>query len=305
MKFKKTMPRRALSMLLAFALVLPAFLTLVGKSGSAEAAISLPHIEKLKQAGGIFKILEIAPNADEGSLGYYIPGQEPSTRQMARAGNKTQEKRNAAANELIKGLGDKELLGSGDDFPLAKNGGYKEFFPWEASPAGALMLPLDHPEETTVNGAFSEQSNGAFVQNKLFSLQSGGDYVQVVTAIKKDSKDTAVQGRYYYKKLSYTPLKKEEELKNHTLIYAVIPDEDKTTAPDLTTADGAPKNLKCVGVVGSASFPGLNLNETHYAVVPSDPVKGWDSNHSFRAEGTEFREAVTGEIGYFSAKDTG
>ncbi|MEG2383014.1 MAG: hypothetical protein RSB39_05450, partial [Oscillospiraceae bacterium] len=305
MNFKKTMPRRALSMLLAFALVLPAFLALVGKSGSAEAAISLPHIEKLKQAGGIFKILEIAPNADEGSLGYYIPGQEPSTRQMARAGNKTQEERKAAANELIKGLDDKELLGGGDDFPLAQNGGYKEFFPWEASPAGALMLPLDHPEETTVNGTFSEQSNGAFVQNKLFSLQSGGKYVQVVTAIKKDSQDTAVQDRYYYKELSYTLLKKEEELKNHTLIYAVIPDEDKTTAPDLTIADGAPKNLKCVGVVGSASFPGLNLNETHYAVVPSDPVKGWDSNHSFRAEGTEFREAVSGETGYFSAKDTG
>ncbi|MEG1316670.1 MAG: hypothetical protein RSC86_04760, partial [Oscillospiraceae bacterium] len=243
MNFKKTMPRRALSMLLAFALVLPAFLTLVGKSGSAEAAISLPHIEKLKQAGGIFKILEIAPNADEGSLGYYIPGQEPSTRQMAKAGAKDKEARKSYAANLLDNLKRASLMGDDKTTPLTSNGKYKEYFPWDTNlPAGNVMLLLDHNETTDVKGTFSpaEAGAGAFKENKVYKIDANGNYAQIITGLKPNP---ITEPAYYYD-IEFRQFKydkdKTTEIPNGTLVYSVIPYNDTTTIPDLTTKDGAP-----------------------------------------------------------------
>ena len=71
--------KRALSLLLCLAIVLTTCVSLVNTGSKAVAAASLPYIEELKnsQQGGAFKILEIAPSAQEGSIGYYIGGAEP------------------------------------------------------------------------------------------------------------------------------------------------------------------------------------------------------------------------------------
>lgn len=66
--------KRSLSVFLCVALAL-SFCSAF--SGRAEAAISLPAIEKIKDIDEEFEILEIVPEDTQGSIGYYIDGAEP------------------------------------------------------------------------------------------------------------------------------------------------------------------------------------------------------------------------------------
>ncbi|MEG1492477.1 MAG: hypothetical protein RR394_09510, partial [Oscillospiraceae bacterium] len=303
MNFNKTPTRRALSILLAFALVLPAFLTLVGKSGSAEAAVSLPNIEKLKQAGGTFKILEIVPNAEAGALGYYIPNQEPSTHQMANAGALNKDERKKEANTLLKNLKTSELLGKTEQYPLkltmesGKEAGYKEYFPWDVTKdKDTIRLSLNHKEENKVKGIV-EKSGGALRDDRKYEIAKNGDYVQIATGLVKEN--SAIKGAYYYN-VKFEKVPDNEAPKKNALIYAVTQETSDITA----TINGEEIKLKCIGVVGSEEFIGLEEGVTHYEAQLGQPFDSYSGEHPYRAIGTEFRK-VAAKTGFFSPDKAG
>jgi len=142
--------KRALSLVLCLAIILTTCVSLVGVSGKAEAAASLPYIEELKtsQQGGAFKILEIAPSAQEGSIGYYISGAEPCQYFPAQAAaDKTcyetddttgavtpannREKRIELVNNKFAGLERAGIMSANASTPLTKLNAYDEAYPWE------------------------------------------------------------------------------------------------------------------------------------------------------------------------------
>ena len=141
--------KRVLSLLLSFATAVSCLS--FGGSGSAEAAASLPYIEELKgsQQGGAFKILEIAPSAQEGSIGYYIGGCEPCRAFPSQAaadpscctldaagndvvpGNHREDRVSLVQSKLAALVSAGILSKSGTDAPLTKLCDYDEKYPWD------------------------------------------------------------------------------------------------------------------------------------------------------------------------------
>lgn len=141
--------QRALSLILSLAIILSTFLSVVSTGGKAEAAASLPYIEELKnsQTGGAFKILEIAPSAREGSIGYYVGGYEPcqyfpslaaeDSSCYATDSNGTVTPGNHQATRIEKvqamytGITKAGILSAGTTTPLTKAANYSEVYPWQ------------------------------------------------------------------------------------------------------------------------------------------------------------------------------
>lgn len=105
----------------------------------AAASLSLNNIENikaLKQNGNdAFRIVEIAPSSNYGTMGYYVPGQEPSVvsnwlETVSKMDNAAE--RTAYANDYILTLLENNgLISYGEDAaPLKKNGEYIEYYPW-------------------------------------------------------------------------------------------------------------------------------------------------------------------------------
>jgi len=121
MKHKHSLLKKIISLVLSFAVVLPASLALIGNSGSARAVTSLPYIEELKQSGSVFNILEIVPEAGQGSIGYYIDGQEPCANWAKNASKSVNANspsaRKTYVENLFAGLTNAGLLGTNNSAP--------------------------------------------------------------------------------------------------------------------------------------------------------------------------------------------
>lgn len=297
----KTFFKKAVLLLLSFAIILPASLMIIGDSGFAHAVTSLPYIETLKQAGGIYNVLEIVPKAGEGSIGYYIDGQEPcadwvqKTALIVGKSNRITEA-NRRLNELV----DAGLMGSGNAAPLEKIGDYAEAYPWEPH-EGYTALSLATPDKIELTGAFSEASdnNGAFKLTSDFEFDSAGngsynqriDYFTTNPSLQKGD-------LYFYsptfKKISDT-YQSETDIPGGTPIYSL---------------DSGKNIYVYEGTVGSANFPGMEIGETYYYVsdigAPTEPGAGGaapDVTHIYAAVSSSYKSVGIGEKGYFNASD--
>lgn len=105
----------------------------------AGASTSLNNIENIKAAkqnsGAPFKIVEIAPSNEYGTMGYYVPGQEGPVVQnwLSTISNMddASERISYANNVILAPLEEKKLLSATDQTPLTKTGVYDEHYPWE------------------------------------------------------------------------------------------------------------------------------------------------------------------------------
>ena len=303
MKRKHPLLYRILSVVLSFAVVLPATVALVGDSGSARAVTSLPYVEKLKASGGTFNILEIVPGDDQGSIGYYIDGQEPCAN-WAKAASKQvgKDTRKSYVDNLFTSLISAGLLGSENTTPLKKtilsDGSlYNEVYPWEGHD-GYSKMDLDHSEQTTVQGFFSFTSNGAFVQSdNEFVYASGGSYVQVIDYFANTAVNPKGSDRYYYAPV-FSKIENLSSVPSGTAVYYNSTNyEDSSAAP-------ANDGYVYEGTVGASDFPGMEIGRTYYYVSSyGAPSETQDGINMYVAASSAYRQKTSSETGYFSPKD--
>lgn len=157
---------------------------------TAQAGNSLKHIEEIKAyqkySGAGFKIVEIAPDANQGSFGYYVKGSEPpiisqysnvlknidnpSGRQTFM--NSIEAKLGSSGHGLIGGSYSPEH-GVDAHHPIVRAGAYGEQYPWASTNAGKPDFPeselgagtinqlnLNHTEDFTAKGYMTEVGEG-------------------------------------------------------------------------------------------------------------------------------------------------
>ena len=138
---------------------------------------SLGYIEtiksKLNEENSSFNILEIAPDASKGAMGYYADkGQEATANWTNEIKAKaTKAERTSYASDLFSKLTARGLLGTGDTTPLESVGAYTEYYPWENVPSTAQELRLS-AEEKVVNipGRFVATENGDYTVSEEYYL---------------------------------------------------------------------------------------------------------------------------------------
>ena len=220
----------------------------------ASAFTSLNHIESIKANQSTFNIVEIVPQANTGSIGYYVDGYEPTsnywmteTAKLVGAGTRANY-----ANGIFKNLQDCGILGSGTTdttCPLTYVGPYAEKYPWEDM-TGAATLTLANPE-TVVLGTSTfvstGVSNGEFVLNSTanFVGSGNGDYAQNIDSFIYQADPNIVSAdaaNYYYDianaftKINFDDPNNSDTLKklasgNGTAIYTPVYKTDATGAP--------------------------------------------------------------------------
>ena len=135
----------------------------------AGAAFSLQNIEEIKETKQLnesaFRIVEIAPSADTGSMCYYVDGQEPGNianwenriANMPSAGERTNH-----VNSILNSLSGKSVASvNPDSAPIHILGSYVEHYPWqkdnngnfigEAAAVNTIKLNLSSKEAFVVN----------------------------------------------------------------------------------------------------------------------------------------------------------
>ncbi|MCQ2451678.1 MAG: hypothetical protein MJ075_00895, partial [Oscillospiraceae bacterium] len=206
----------------AVALVLALVLLLNPAATITAQAISLDHIETIKQekaaSNSGFLIVEVAPSAEDGTIGYYVANQEPVANWPEKAAAISgKAARTSAVNAVFQSLRDKGLLSGGDSTPLTDLGSYIEFYPWEAYPEEASPLSLNQAEEVEVSGSFTKVSGGDYEANIRYSLDTeNGTALQVVSYFEYASETTP--GDYYYS-LDFTPIEAGSDLADGTPVY--------------------------------------------------------------------------------------
>lgn len=289
MKRIKALTRRMIYIFLSFAVVFPASLVAIGNSGSAMAVTSLPYIETLKEAGGTYNILEIIPTAGEGSIGYYIDGQEPCSN-WAQTASKLLGKttRKDYVDTLFSELSSSGLMGSGSaSAPLTAGEAYDEKYPWEPH-EGYAQMSLATADEITLNGTFTETLN----KDGTFKLTSEFIFVP-------DGSGGFKQNIEYF---TTNPYEQLGDLYFYNPVFAETTESDvqKGTAVYFRNADGT---YVYAGTVGTSGFPGMEIGETYYSVVSTGaPVKNADATHIYAAVSSTYVSAASGE-GYFNAED--
>lgn len=179
-------------------LALCLLLALIADVRTASAVTSLPHIESivhsLESGSTSFQILEIVPEENSGSIGYYAAGQEPTAYWAEELPRKTNQAARAAYMDALLGsLRNKGLLAAGDAAPLLDKGNYNELLPWETRSSGVTYsaLKLDHSETT-------ENVQGAFVEKK----SDGDDFdyrAETTFTIRPDQKGGYLQNIDYFR----------------------------------------------------------------------------------------------------------
>ena len=171
---------KATSVVLALSMVLGSVAAIITNAGENEGVPSLGYIEEIKaekNQKGSFRILEVAPSASQGSMGYYAEGNQPVERREGSrivpiwtdeaAALTSKALRSDYANDYFNALGKAGLLGEGDVTPLEKLGNYKEYYPWEEVPDDAKSLTLASEEPVyNVNGIFTPDENGAYMVSR-------------------------------------------------------------------------------------------------------------------------------------------
>ncbi len=145
----------------------------------ASGVPSLDYIEEIKSVknaeGSSFRILEVAPEASQSSMGYYAEGYEPVSGWLSTVASLTpQSSRTGYANNLFSSLSGAGLLGTGNTTPLESNGAYTEYYPWQVTDFDSVNeLTIENTEEIpNINGRFVEDSNGDYMVDTEYSLPS-------------------------------------------------------------------------------------------------------------------------------------
>ncbi len=173
-----------------------------------QAYESLAHIEAIKSQKKTtqqpFKIVELVPDAQTSSIGYYIQGQEPCTTALldALASLEGIEARKAKVDTVLAELTDLGLLGA--DKALTRTD-YQEYFPWESAPPSAQPLALRKDDGTArqeavkQKGKLVEQEQGDFQQNSTPTLLNSptGNYKQDISQLVWGASAEG-ESRYYY-----------------------------------------------------------------------------------------------------------
>lgn len=152
---------------------------------TAHAGNSLSHIEEIKSyqqmTGAGYKIVEIAPAEDQGSMGYYVKGSEPPLvgrflDVLANINSPVGRETYNAFIETKLGPSGHNLIGTGYSpsysvpyhYPIVSNNPYSEQYPWASGNAGNDSFPgpydnelqLNNIEEFTANGYMTEVAEG-------------------------------------------------------------------------------------------------------------------------------------------------
>ena len=138
---------------------------------------SLDYIETIKRKknteNSSFRILEVAPDATKGAMGYYADnGQEATANWTNEAKAKaTRAERVSSVNTLFSQLTARGLLGTNNTTPLESKGEYTEYYPWENVPTTAKELNLNAEEKVVgVNGRFIPAENGDYTVSEDYYL---------------------------------------------------------------------------------------------------------------------------------------
>lgn len=306
MKNKAKLANRILSIALSIAVCLQLCLGLL--PGGAQARVSLPNIERLKQQqGGAFRILELLPDGTKGSLGYYIAGQEPCANwaQQAALENNAKNKMERAnyINGIFKELQSEKLLGAADSgaeaAPLTLNEAYTEVYPWEEHGGSYSSLSLDHVEAVnSVTGSFTETRDGAYEFSGTYKLvANGATHVQVMDYFSTTPEGEAE--KYFWYAPKFAPVDDGAEVTVGTAVYKNTETFDNTDATPLYTS------YVYAGTVGSADFTGMEFGRKYYTVTEAgEPAKergsGTDEGAKiYAAVGGTFRAAESGETPHF------
>lgn len=294
MKNKTTLARRIISTALSVAIVLPMCLAVL--PSSAQARVSLPNVEHLKQQGGAFKILEILPNAAQGSIGYYIGGQEPCASWAQQAGKKenadTPNKRKDFVNStLFSNLKKAGLLGEvgagATQNPLTLSESYSEAYPWETHNQEFKELTLEYEETEEVSGTITPAPDGAYVDSGVYELEKNGSGTHVQIVDYFTTTPTGEVTNYYWYEPTFTLIDKDDSVSVGTAVY-----------------ENNGGTYVYIGTVGNSNFNGMEIGKEYYSVtVTNEPAQTKDEKHIYAAVSGGFRPIATGEVGYFSQKE--
>lgn len=318
--------KKAVSLLLSFAIVLPASLALVGDSGRAAAVTSLPYIEELKASkGGAFNILEIAPAENEGTIGYYIAGAEPCANFPAQVAAKMVPQssgygdRGARQNEVnqwLRNLQQAKIMGDytrkaasastdAAKHPLTQTAAYAEKYPWEI-----LSSAADYPNELTLPNYIDKVDNVTGIKFEAFTASTSQQDITAyaykdATTYKLDPAGKYVQDIAYYTS-DADEIARLIELKEQVYYYSL------TFAP-VTFKDGIPSangaalaNGTPVYANYSASADGKTIDSTkytYYATYSTDEgAQKLDTDQSyFVITGTSAPQAASSGAAVYAA----
>ncbi|MEA4934984.1 MAG: hypothetical protein VB071_15580, partial [Lawsonibacter sp.] len=306
---KKFSRRRLAALVLASALGVALLLGIMLFPASAYRSLS--HIETIKQTKSVFTVLELVPQAGTGSMGYYVPGQEPTANwyaQIAKVGPSGSvtgpEARKAWADTLFQQLTDNGMMSSGDLTPLTSVAAYAEEFPWanDCNPSGTQLYLTNadgtlrtEKERTTVRGTFQYQGidSAEFDQISVPILVGEGESGTHVQHILRFSYATEQADGFYY----YNPTFATVDIGNidsyeGKALYLSIPADD-TSNPTYGTE--TPVEIKrYAGTLGQDGFA-LDLEQSYYCMTQTGrPSAAWSVSAPYRAEADGFAEESGG-----------
>ncbi len=297
--------------------------------------LSLSGIEEIKSqvtAENPYNILEIVPEAGSGSIGYYIPGEEPFDWKPNLMEKETPQERMDYMTALLTELEGEGILGADESTPLTKKGGYRESYPWETNRGeGYEELVYEEKIEEELELVFSYQGAGAgdFSQieatYELVAEGETGEYKQIIEHVENSDKGSYETFGYYYYNMEFS---KQLWLDGTAPAGGYWGDEPEG-APTITS----PLNLlsdeelvtllkdkliftKDESGIGEyyGTFPStveemlesgfkLELSETYYIGETKDrPARKYSADtHPYAVLGSGFTNVELGETGYFKS----
>lgn len=281
--------KKTISAVLSIVMILSLCATLSTSSMANEEADenidtpSMPGIEKLKSSqGGAFKILEIVPDENEGSIGYYIDSYEPCANWAEEVAFKStpEERVNYinGDNGLYEELTSKGLLGSNNTTPLEFDGKYSEVFPWQEH-STYKKLTLNHDEEkSNVKGKITVANvNGNYEQIGIYSIPNNPDertHIQIInqleyntTGTNEDKTDNVFWYHPTFVEIPAFTSSGEEPVTDGDIIY-----KNTSTFDDpLDTPSSSDVEFEYVGTVGEEDFDGLEIGKVYYRAIEGEP----------------------------------
>lgn len=307
-KMSKT--KKITALVLCLGIMLSFSMLLVMDGPLAQAKTSLPGVEEIKLNKSDFNILELAPAANQGSVGYYVPGQEPIANWKQTAAGKGLDERREYLKKLFSDMSAAGLIGNGEYAPLrgkilsgsVENKDaiwFREYLPWEAPETTDGSIVLNHSETAKATGNIEDvgAGKGDYTAGGYSLLEEpNGSYKQhVVGFVPGDGKDL---DSYYYD-VEFEPVEDGAPVDDGELIYVEAqPGQSK----DLTVKIGEKEiALHCLGVKGDPGFPIMVRGLPHYKAVFDRPFATYDENdHPYRAVSTGF-DRVDDNTGWFAA----
>ena len=308
MKRKASLIKRTIAALLGLALVLPSSLSFVGVGGTAEAATSLPHIQEIRNSGGVFEIMELVPAPGQGSIGYYVDGQEPCSDWKTKAAKMNVADRAAYVNTLFSALAAANILGAGDSTPLRGtpvDGGnyYKEYYPWTKPAAVTNIINLinatnDARTETqTVKGTATDGGahSGEYLSSGyILQTSKSGRYNQNITGFAQDE----AANSYYYA-VTFSPLTLGQAVPTGTYLYYEAQTGDTPSLTAVPISGGGTKNLVFQEIKGEYTV--LDSERTYFSASFDQPHAAYNASTApFRAISDDFTD-VGNSNGWFKA----